>query len=716
MESTFPERRAEALRFLEALFPKGADDSVVSLFALPGAFSLHLPASDLAAVAHEGVQASLEEGANVYVGCCLRRPGITSGRGAVADTTWIPGVWVDLDIAGPAHKSAALPPSRAAALELLDRMDVAPTLVVDSGWGVQAWWLFDGGERRLADDDARERARRLVKGGQEALQRLATPSGWVVDPTAELARVLRLPGTTNWKIEGDPRPVTLIYDQGLRYPAAELVERWAHLVPDARQGPAPLLPERITAGKRTDSVASLAGTMRRRNVVESAALVAALEHNRKVCDPPLPDDKVEETVQGIYQRYAPAEVPRTPVNGVNGKAPRDRGQVKLTPAASIAPEPIRFIWEPGIVGGGLTLLAGDPGMGKGLIVTAITAGITAGRSLPGRQPTEGSVVWISFEESWSYALRPRLDVADADSTRVFRLSIERPDGEGENKFIRADDLWALEETFKAHPEIVLIVLDPVQSFIGAGTDINQSNKVRGDLEPLVDLAERYNVALLGIAHINKSELSKVLYRISNSVAFTALPRSVLGVGELEDGRRVLVHIKSNNTPKFTPIPYRITSRLHPATLQGVGRVVWEDPDEGIDVATVFNEHRAATAKKPSRIMECAESIKRHLADGPRFSSDIKQVIYAEGYAKDTIGEALLVAGVKVTGRGSSARWWPPGTPSFSVVPHNDSGGTESEEPTTDGGPRVIVGETNKDSGFTVLRDSAAESEPETWEI
>lgn len=650
----FSERRDEALHFLQALWGGTGRTADLGLFVLPGATALRVPTSDLTVAAHEAVQASLQPDANVYMSCCLLSPesAARGGRGRAEDTVAMSALWADLDISGPAHKSTSLPPDRDAGLALLAAMTHVPSLVVDSGWGLQAWWLFEH-PMALDTEESRHQFHRLVRGCQTALGQLAGQQGWTVDPTADLARVLRLPGTTNWKIDGDPRPVRVIFESDLRYPPLQLAGAWADLVPETDRGPAPPLPERITAGGRTHSVTSLAGSLRRRNVVEAAALAAALEHNRLVCDPPLSEDKVRETVAGIYRRYDP---PLTGTGTVNGHR-NGHSSAQFVSMSTVEPVAMRYIWEPGVIQGGMTLLAGDPGKGKGLVATALAAAMTTGRGLPGCAPTPGSVLWVSYEESEATAIRPRLDVAGADVERVFKLVIDRGDGKRAGRIFKPEDLELLEAELVRYPDVRLMILDPVLSFMRRGANINQGNDVRDSLDPLVELAETYGIGLLGIAHINKSELSKVLYRVSNSVAFTALARSVLAVGDLEDGRRVLAHIKANYSMPFTPVPFRINGAAHPTLGNSVGQVVWEEPDPEIDVARIFEDHRVDKGKPgPMKAEACAEALKGLLAVGPQWVGIAKAKLAKAGFGRASIEDGLAMAGVITIGRGRSARW------------------------------------------------------------
>jgi hypothetical protein len=656
----FSERRTEASRFLESLWGGATRtaDLVISTIVNNHVHPVRFPSSSLGVVAHEAVQASLVPGTNVYASCCLVDPESAGRhvRGAAEDAVAIAALWLDLDIAGPAHVSERLPPGQGEALEVLRAMEFEPSVVVDSGWGLYGWWIFDR-PMALDTEDRRRFFHRLVQGCQATAGAIAGKHGWTVDPTFDLARILRLPGTTNWKVEGDPRPVRVLHESGIRYAGADLA-RWADLVPKER-GPAPPLPEQITAGSRTHSITSLAGTLLNRNVVESASLAAALEHNRLVCDPPLPVDKVRETVAGIYKRYPPGQFR---LNGEKKGAP-SASAVQFFPMSETEPEAVRFIWEPGIAIGYLTLLAADPGKGKGLICTAITAAMTADRALPGGRPVSGSVLWVSYAESEATAIRPRLDVAGADAQRVYRLLIDRGDGKRASRIFKPEDVDVFEEELANYPDIRMIVLDPVLSFMRSGANINLTSDVRDSLDPLVELADRRNLALLGIAHLNKSELSKILYRVSNSTAFTAIPRSVLAVGDLKDNRRVLAQIKCNYAPLFDPVPFRTIGIAHPTLGTSVGAIEWGEPDGAIDIYSIFEDPRKGEQGKPIKALECAEELKKLLQGGAQWAGITKAKLGLLGFGRPAIEDALTILRVETNGRGRNARWSLPDVPS-----------------------------------------------------
>lgn len=148
---------------------------------------------------------------DVYHGVSLlRAKPAGKSRGKTEDALFVPGLWVDLDIHGPAHKATHLPPDRTAALTLLHSFPLGPSLIVHSGYGLQAWWLFErpcpvspNGNLSYSSSPVHQ----LVLAGLcERLQNWfrqpgVNPEGWIIDPTADLARVLRVPFTQNHKLD-----------------------------------------------------------------------------------------------------------------------------------------------------------------------------------------------------------------------------------------------------------------------------------------------------------------------------------------------------------------------------------------------------------------------------------------------------------------------------------------------------------------------------------
>ncbi len=141
-------------------------------------------------------------------------------RGSAKSALVLPGLWIDVDVRGDHHKSTALPPDAETALGLLSAVPHPPAIVIASGGGFHAYWPFD--ELWILDSEAeRSEAASLSRRLQWAVRRRAQDHGWKIDNTADLARVLRLPGTLNHKRSGvaggQPWPVEIVELTDRRY-------------------------------------------------------------------------------------------------------------------------------------------------------------------------------------------------------------------------------------------------------------------------------------------------------------------------------------------------------------------------------------------------------------------------------------------------------------------------------------------------------------------
>ena len=163
----------------------------------------------------------LEQNCYLGIGVRKQRPHNGQGRGRTDDVIGIPGLWLDLDYQSPdAHKTRhPLPPSEDAALSLLEVAPYKPSLIVHSGHGLQVYWLFKELARFDTEDD-REAFSRLCSGWQRLFRQAGSERGWHVDSTADLARVLRIPGTRNLKTN-EAREVTVREANAFRYSPAD---------------------------------------------------------------------------------------------------------------------------------------------------------------------------------------------------------------------------------------------------------------------------------------------------------------------------------------------------------------------------------------------------------------------------------------------------------------------------------------------------------------
>ena len=206
MTATITHPAVQLLRLLYGDHPPGYR----SLWAAQTKAADWIPAGDYGRVAEYADR--LPDGRDAYFVIGLHpEPRGLYERGKSAGVIAIPGLWADVDIYGPAHSAQNLPASIDEAEDLLREFPLPPTAIIDSGHGLHVWWLFEElWTWDPEDQDTRKKAQQLVRRFQDTLGAMAERHGWKVDTTSDLARVLRLPGTTNWKLPDEPAPVRIL--------------------------------------------------------------------------------------------------------------------------------------------------------------------------------------------------------------------------------------------------------------------------------------------------------------------------------------------------------------------------------------------------------------------------------------------------------------------------------------------------------------------------
>ena len=211
-------------------------------------------------------------------------------------------------------------------------------------------------------------------------------------------------------------------------------------------------------------------------------------------------------------------------------------------ASEVAIEQVRFLVPDRVPLGALTLLCGDPGLGKSTWTCAVAAGTTQGHyGEPAR------VLMANAEDGAAHVIVPRLAAAGAELERVELFTV--PDADGERPFTVPDDIARLERHVQACGAR-LVVIDPLNAHLGEQTNAHRDHSVRRALAPLALMAQRLDVAVLVVAHLNKAAGTDALYRVGGSIGLVGGARSVLlftrDPDDEPDGpRRALGHIKSN---------------------------------------------------------------------------------------------------------------------------------------------------------------------------
>jgi putative DNA primase/helicase len=212
-----------AVTFLNSVFAP-QESGIVVLFSKPAKVSYFMPL-DREGWQHEAASTALRirDEQNVYFAIGVQGARPDRGRGTEAGVVSVTGFWADIDILGPNHAAHTLPTTVEDAWRIIAAVPFKPTVVVYTGGGLQAYWLFRE-PWQFEDENDRRKVKKMSRAFQRCLQRVARNHGWTMDGTADLVRLLRLPGTYNNK---QAEPVLVHYEvmeDGRRYNPSDFEE------------------------------------------------------------------------------------------------------------------------------------------------------------------------------------------------------------------------------------------------------------------------------------------------------------------------------------------------------------------------------------------------------------------------------------------------------------------------------------------------------------
>lgn len=215
-------------------------------------------------------------------------------------------------------------------------------------------------------------------------------------------------------------------------------------------------------------------------------------------------------------------------------------ELKIIEMSEVESKEISWLWYPFIPYGKLTIIQGDPGDGKTTLVLNIAAALSKGEGLDNdMKPADPlHIIYQTAEDGLADTVKPRLEKAEADCSNIF--VIDETDA----------SLSMLDERIEkaiVEKKAKLLILDPIQAYLGGKMDMNRANEARDMTKHLGQVAERTGCAIVLIGHMNKNSGGKVAYRGMGSIDFFAVARSVLLVGRVkgQENRRAMVQIKNN---------------------------------------------------------------------------------------------------------------------------------------------------------------------------
>lgn len=291
----------------------------------------------------------------------------------------------------------------------------------------------------------------------------------------------------------------------------------------------------------------------------------------------------------------------------------------LLTVGAVAPVRLEWLWPGYIPAAKVSILDGDPGLGKSTMLVDLAARLSRGLPSPSGDPFAVSdTLLVTSEDDPADTIRPRLDAAGADPWRVHvmtRLSLP-------------GDLDRLAQAIE-RTRAKLVVIDPLVAYLDERVKTNDDHAVRRALEPLAAIAERHHCAIVGIRHLNKDVGKDALYRGGGTIGFTGLARAVLGVARdpEDDERVILFSIKINVARRPPSLAYRLVA---PGPYDAA-HVEWDGETRHTAEGLIGRDIDATRAL--SKTDSLAEAMRAIVAanDGRMLSVDLYRALEADGW-------------------------------------------------------------------------------------
>ncbi|MFR4199597.1 MAG: DUF5720 family protein [Flavonifractor plautii] len=315
---------------------------------------------------------------------------------------------------------------------------------------------------------------------------------------------------------------------------------------------------------------------------------------------------------------------------------QEKGHIKIRNHAKVLSGDLHYDHIPF---GKVTIVQGNPGEGKTTFALRLAAACTTGGTLPGMKPLPPfQVIYQTAEDGLGDTVKPRLMEAEADLDRVLVID------EAKRELTLSDE--RIEKAIVQNGAR-LIILDPIQAYMGEKTDMNRANEVRPMFRRLADVAERTGCAVILIGHLNKAAGGQSAYRGLGSIDFRAAARSVLLIGRVkrEPNVRVIIHDKSSLAPEGKPIAFCL------------------DPDTGFEWIgeydiTADELLSGAGGNTATKTEQAEKLILDLLADGKELASeDIEKAAAEAGISARTVRAAKKNLDGRIISKRIGAAWY-----------------------------------------------------------
>jgi RecA-family ATPase len=326
---------------------------------------------------------------------------------------------------------------------------------------------------------------------------------------------------------------------------------------------------------------------------------------------------------------------------VSSEISKDTGTSKgaahfsITTLSNVTACEVDWLWEPYLANGMLAMMSGDPGIGKTFVALAISAALTLGNTPYTNKPcVPANVLYLTVENSPEHVLRPRFDLLGGNPS-LFHVI----DGS-----IRLSEISSLSKAIQ-QTKARLMVVDPIQSFLGSDVDTHRANETRPIMDDLSRLAKDHECCILLLRHLSKASTGRAIYRGQGSIDFTGAVRTELlaGCSSHDPKQYALVHEKSNLGPKGPSLGYTL----------GAKGFSWtgESTLKAIDLLSPESGGKAGEA-----LTEAKDFLLSALAQGPRIGTEVIAEAQQEGISTMTLKRAKKELKVVSKKLGLSEGW------------------------------------------------------------
>ncbi len=341
--------------------------------------------------------------------------------------------------------------------------------------------------------------------------------------------------------------------------------------------------------------------------------------------------------------------------------------------ADVPPSEVAWLWPGRIALGKVTLLAGDPGLGKSMVTLDIAARVSRGTAWPDAvaPPSRGgdmapsaarlaastpaSVVLLSAEDDLGDTIRPRLEAHGADCTRI--VAIQAIAGRDDQSTYRRSfdlgrDLERLTETIDTMENCRLVIIDPISAYLGRAAE-NANAEVRSLLGPLAMLAAERRLAIVVVTHLRKEE-GAAMYRTMGSLAFIAAARSawIICKDPFNPRRRLLLPVKNNLASDTGGLAYTI----EPLGMGDAVAVCWSAETIETPADTAMIREARPVGRPADERDEVARWLADVLAPGPLPAGEVREAAEAHGFAYATLRKAFRDLGGRASRHPGSNAW------------------------------------------------------------